>query len=44
MMPGQELEKRENALRMAIKFARLYGKEIRIIGKNGETLSAAAAD
>ena len=83
MMPGQEVEKREKALRMAmermlpdfvkscretvgpllihqdafgadydeyellgmaIKFAGLYGKELRIVGKNRETLSAAAAN
>ena len=31
-------------LGMAIKFAGLYGKEVRIIGKNRETLSAAAAN
>jgi hypothetical protein len=29
-------------LGMAIKFAGLYGRELRIIGKNRETLSAAA--
>ena len=29
-------------LGMAIKYAGLYGKEIRIIGKNRETLKAAA--
>lgn len=31
-------------LGMAIKFAGLYGKEVRIIGKNRETLSAAVAN
>lgn len=31
-------------LGMAIKFAGLYGKEIHIIGKNREMLSAAAAN
>ena len=31
-------------LGMAIKFAGLYGKEVRIIGKNRGTLSAAAAN
>ena len=31
-------------LGMAIKFAGLYGKEVRIIGKNRDTLSAAAAN
>jgi hypothetical protein len=31
-------------LGMAIKFAGLYGKEVRIIGKNRETLSKAAAN
>ena len=31
-------------LGMAIKFAGLYGKELRIVGKNRETLSAAAAN
>ena len=31
-------------LGMAIKFAGLYGKEVRIIGKNRETLRAAAAN
>ena len=31
-------------LGMAIKFAGLYGKEIRIIGKNRETLRKAAAN
>jgi len=29
---------------MAIKFAGLYGKEVRIIGKNRETLRKAAAN
>ena len=31
-------------LGMAIKFAGLYGKEVRIIGKNRGTLSAAVAN
>jgi hypothetical protein len=31
-------------LGMAIKFAGLYGKEIRIVGKNRGTLSAATAN
>ena len=31
-------------LGMAIKFAGLYGKEVRIIGKNRETLRKAAAN
>ena len=31
-------------LGMAIKFAGLYGKEVRITGKNRDTLSAAAAN
>ena len=31
-------------LGMAIKFAGLYGKEVRIIGKNRETLEVAAAN
>ena len=31
-------------LGMAIKFAGLYGKEVRVIGKNRETLRAAAAN
>jgi hypothetical protein len=31
-------------LGMAIKFAGLYGKELRIIGKNRETLRSAAAN
>ena len=31
-------------LGMAIKYAGLYGKEVRIIGKNRETLSKAAAN
>jgi hypothetical protein len=31
-------------LGMAIKFAGLYGKELHIIGKNRETLTAAAAN
>ena len=31
-------------LGMAIKFAGLYGKEVRIIGKNRETLTKAAAN
>jgi len=31
-------------LGMAIKFAGLYGKEVRIIGKNRGTLSATAAN
>lgn len=31
-------------LGMAIKFAGLYGKEVRIIGNNRETLRAAAAN
>ena len=31
-------------LGMAIKFAGLYGKEVRIVGKNRGTLSAAAAN
>ena len=31
-------------LGMAIKFAGLYGKELHIIGKNRETLNAAAAN
>jgi hypothetical protein len=31
-------------LGMAIKFAGLYGREVRIIGKNRETLSKAAAN
>ena len=31
-------------LGMAIKFAGLYGKEVRIIGKNRETLRAAVAN
>lgn len=31
-------------LGMAIKFAGLYGKELRIVGKNRETLSTATAN
>ena len=31
-------------LGMAIKFAALYGKEVRIVGKNRETLKAAVAN
>jgi hypothetical protein len=31
-------------LGMAIKFAGLYGKEVHIVGKNRDTLSAAAAN
>jgi hypothetical protein len=31
-------------LGMAIKFAGLYGKEVRVIGKNRETLRAAAVN
>ena len=31
-------------LGMAIKFAGLHGKEVRVVGKNRDTLSAAAAN